>query len=90
MSWSVSATGPASDVAKQVEKQIASVKLSDAGEMETVALVGGLLAQTLATFDPSKPVSVVANGSMGFKDWGTKAGPYQQYNIAVSPIHFSA
>lgn len=89
MSWSVSGTGPAQAVAEQIAKQIAAVNLNDAGEMETVRLCGELLAQTLSTFDPAKPVSVQASGSMGYKDWTAKTSPFQSYEIKVSPIHFS-
>ena len=89
MSWSVSGTGPAQTVAPQIEKQIAAVNLNDAGEMETVKLVGGLISQALGTFDPEKPVSVQASGSMGYKDWSAKTGPFQSFKIEVNPIHFS-
>jgi hypothetical protein len=89
MSWSVNGTGPVQAVAAQIEKQISSIALSDVGEMETVKLVGGLLKQALGTFDPEKIVSVQAAGSMGYKDWVTKSGAYQQFDIKVTAVHFS-
>ena len=89
MSWSLSGTGPAAQLLPQIAKQVAAVNLNDPGEMESVRLVGELLAQTLGTFDPDKPVSVQASGSMGYKDWQAKTGPFQSYKIEVMPIHFS-
>jgi hypothetical protein len=89
MSWSLSASGPAKDVAPQIEKQISAISLSDAGEMETVKNVGALLTQTLGTYDPDKPVKVSANGHMGFADWATKAGPHQHVALTIEPIHFT-
>ncbi len=89
MSWSISSTGKAAAVAAQIATQVASIKLTDAGEMQTVGHVGALLAQSLGTFDPERLVSVSANGLMSFADWATKVGPYQQFNIKVEPIHLT-
>jgi len=89
MSWSLAASGKAKDVAPEIERQVSKVSLSDAGETETVRLVGGLVAQSLGTFDQDKIVKVQASGSMGFKDWQAKTGPYQQFAITVEPIHLT-
>ncbi len=89
MSWSVAASGKAKDVAPEIANQISKINLTDPGEMETVKNAGLLIAQTLGTFDPAKPVKVAASGSMGYTDYSTKAGPYQQVTLAIAPIHFS-
>jgi hypothetical protein len=91
MSWGVSGTGTPSEVRGQLSEQFkyplaeGSTGLADAGEKQTVQRVFDLCEQILSTFDPSKEVSIVANGHMGFSDWDTKAGAYQQVNIAVTP-----
>lgn len=89
MSWSVSASGKAGHVAPEIARQVATVNLSDAGEMETVKNAGELINQTLGTFDQETLVNVAANGSMGFSEWGTKVGPYQTVSISIVPIHLS-
>jgi len=76
-------------VVVEIERQVSAVKLSDAGEQQTVQLVGGLVSQSLGTFDPEKLVKVQASGSMGFKDWNAKSGPFQQFSLSVEPIHLS-
>jgi len=65
MSWSVSACGPASKIAEQLEQQFSKINLTDPGEQETVQHVRALVAQTLTTIDPEKAVQVSASGSMG-------------------------
>jgi hypothetical protein len=89
MSWSIGATGKAKDVTPEIATQVSKINLSDAGETETVKNVGVLIAQTLGTFDPEKPVKVSASGSMGFDDWTNKSGPYQHVTLTIEPIHFS-
>jgi hypothetical protein len=89
MSWSVAATGRTKDVAPEIVNQISKINLTDQGEMETVKNAGLLIAQTLGTFDPEKPVKVTASGSMGFADWTNKSGPYQHVTLTIEPIHFS-
>ncbi len=93
MSWSVSACGPAAKAAEQLEQQFDKIKLTDPGEQATVQNLRALVAQTLATIDPEKPVSVSASGSMGYKKWGTSKepneGPFQSVDLKISPIHFS-
>lgn len=89
MSWSVSACGFASKVAEQLEQQFERVNMNDKGEQETVQHVRKLFAQTLATIEPEKVMRVSASGSMGFKDWQNKTGPYQSVDLKIEPIHFS-
>jgi len=89
MSWSVSACGPAAKAAEQLEQQFSKINMNDKGEQETVQNTRALVAQTLATIDPGKPVTVAASGSMGFADWGANTGPYQSVDLKIAPIHFS-
>lgn len=89
MSWSVSASGPAAKVAEQLERDFDRIKMNDEGEQETVQHARRLVAQTLGTIDPEKAVSVAASGSMGFKDWQNKTGPYQSVDLKIAPIHFT-
>ena len=89
MSWSVSACGPATTIAEQLEQQFKRVNMNDKGEQETVQNVRELVAQTLATIEPEKIVRVSASGSMGFKDWQKKTGAYQSVDLKIEPIHFS-
>jgi hypothetical protein len=89
MSWSLSSAGKAVAVAAQIADQISKISLSDAGEMETVKLIGDLLAQTLTTYDPDKLVSVAAAGHMGYANYTDKSGPYQQFGLKVDPMHLS-
>ncbi len=97
MSWSVSASGPAHKAAEQLEQQFSKINCSDPGEQETVQNVRALVAQTLSTIEPDKPVNVAASGSMGYKKWGDgighpdnpHVGPYQSVDLKISPIHFS-
>ena len=89
MSWSVSACGPASKIAEQLEQQFERVNMNDKGEQETVQHVRKLVAQTLTTIEPEKIMRISASGSMGFKDWQNKTGPYQSFDVKVEPIHFS-
>ena len=97
MSWSVSACGPANKIAEQLEQQFSKIYLNDPGEQETVQHVRALVAQTLTTIDPEKPVQVSASGSMGYAHWraghkhatDTHTGPYQSVDLKISPIHYS-
>ena len=89
MSWSVSACGPAAKAAEQLEQQFTKINCTDPGEQETVQKVRALVAQTLATIEPEKIMRVSASGSMGFKDWQNKTGPYQSVDLKIEPIHFS-
>ena len=97
MSWSVSACGPAGQIAAQLEQQFSKINCTDPGEQETVQNVRALVAQTIATIDPAKPVNVTASGSMGYAHWGAGIGhatdphngPYQSVDLKISPIHFS-
>lgn len=91
MSWSVSASGTPAEVRGQLSEQFkyplaeAPAGLTDDGERETVQRVFDLLEQILATFDPANPVTVTANGHMGFADWDKKTGSYQGVSITVAP-----
>jgi len=86
MSWSVSACGPANQIAEQLEQQFEKIKMNDPGEQETVNNTRALIAQTLKTIEPTKPVNVSASGSMGYR---THEGPYQSVDLKIAPIHFS-
>jgi len=89
MSWSVSASGKIEDVKVELDRQFsyplsdAPAGLADEGEKETVRLVHGTIVQCLDTFDPDGSVVVSANGHMGFSDWNTKAGAYQNVNLTI-------
>lgn len=91
MSWSVSGTGTPSEVRGQLSGQFkyplaeGIAGLADEGEKQTVQQVFDLCEQILSTFDPSKEVTIAANGHMGFSDWDTKSGAYQQVSITVTP-----
>lgn len=87
--WRVYAVGPAAKVAKQLARDFKQIKMYDEGEQETVQHVHRLVAQTLGTIDPEKTVSVTASGSMGFKDWKNKTGPYQSVDLKIESIHFT-
>lgn len=89
MSWSISAAGKAAAVRVAIATQVATIKCSDAGETETAKLVGNQIDQSLSTFDPEGLVSVEANGSMGFKDWSIKLGPFQSVSVNLKPIHLT-
>lgn len=89
MSWSVAASGKAKDVAPEIANQISKISLTDPGEMETVKNVGELIAQTLGTFDLEKLVKVAASGSMGYADYSSKSGTYQQVTLTIEPIHLT-
>jgi hypothetical protein len=89
MSWSVSACGPASKIAEQLEQQFERVNMNDAGEQETVQHARKLISQALGTMDPERPIRVMASGSMGFKEWTSKSSPYQSVDLKIEPIHFS-
>ena len=97
MSWSVSASGAANKVAVQLEQQFANINCSDPGEQTTVQNVRALVAQTLSTIDPDKPVQVTGSGSMGYRKWGVgrdhsdnpHEGPFQSVDLKIAPIHFS-
>ncbi len=89
MSWSVAACGPAAKVAEQLDTQFGRISGYDSGEMETIKNTRGVVAKTLATFDPERPVRVTASGSMGYKDYTAKTSPYQSLDLKIEPIHFS-
>jgi len=95
--WAVSACGPANKIAEQLEQQFSRINLTDPGEQETVQHVRALVAQSLSTIDPEKPIQVSASGSMGYAHWGEgykhatdpHTGPYQGVDLKISPIHYS-
>ena len=89
MSWSVSATGKIGEVRENLKKQFAyplaeaPAGLADEGEKETVRKVSAMIDQCLGTFDPERKVVVSAFGHMGFSNWDTKAGPYQDVTVSI-------
>jgi len=89
MSWSVSATGKIEEVRENLKKQFAyplaeaPAGLADEGEKETVRKVADLIDQCLGTFDPERKVIVSAFGSMGFSNWDTRAGAYQNVTVYI-------
>lgn len=91
MSWSVSRTGKPGEIIPQLEKDFSyplaqpPAGLSDQGERDTVELVKDLVDQCLGTFDPTKDVSVSANGHISFDDYNKKTGARQTIHIAIEP-----
>jgi hypothetical protein len=91
MSWSVSASGKIADVKVELDRQFqyplapGPAGLSDEGERETVRRVSETITQILETFGPDKTVVVTANGHMGFANWDTKEGAYQEVNVSIKP-----
>jgi hypothetical protein len=89
MSWSVSATGKIEEVKENLKKQFAyplaeaPAGLADEGEKETVRQAAAMIEQCLGTFDPERKVIVSAYGHMGFSNWETKAGAYQNLTISI-------
>ncbi|MBZ5621472.1 MAG: hypothetical protein LAQ69_22510 [Acidobacteriia bacterium] len=91
MSWSVSTRGKVAEVKAELERQFAQpladahAGLTDEGERETVQRVRDTISQCLDTFGPEKEVMVTANGHMGFSDWETKEGAYQEVSVSIRP-----
>ena len=91
MSWSVNATGKILDVQAELAKQFAypladkPAGLADDGERETVHRIHVMISQCLDTFGPEKTVTVSAYGHMGFENYDTKAGAYQEVTISIKP-----
>jgi hypothetical protein len=91
MSWSVNAKGKPADVKAELARQFTfpladkPAGLSDDGERETVRRVSGTIAQCLETFDPEGTVTVIAGGHMGYRDWSTKAGAFQNVTLSITP-----
>ena len=56
--------------------------LEDDGERETVRQVANVIDQCLSTFDPAKPVNVLANGHLGRDQ---KGGAFQYVNLSITP-----
>lgn len=90
MSWSVSASGTPAEVRGQLSEQFKGplaekpAGLSDDGERDTVQKVHELLEQVTTTYDQEKHLSVSAFGHMGFADWESKAGAYQNVSISIN------
>lgn len=88
MSWSVSASGTPSEVKLALKAQfsypLADSSGMDEGEKETVRKTADLIDQCLGTFGPTRTVSVSAYGHMGFEDWDSKSGPYQNVVINIA------
>jgi hypothetical protein len=91
MSWSVGAQGKPEEVKAKLADDFSypladgSAGLDDASEKETVRLVKAMIEQCLGTFDPTKAVTVSASGHMGFDNWDTKAGAYQEVSLSIRP-----
>ena len=89
MSWSVSASGTPAEVRGQLSEQFKQplaekpAGLSDDGERQTVQQTHELIEQVLSTFDPEHAVTVAVVGHMGFGDWQTKAGAYQNVTLSI-------
>jgi hypothetical protein len=91
MSWSVSASGAPEQVKTLLDQQFAypladaPAGLPDENEKETVRRVQGAIYQCLETFGPEKTVSVSAYGHMGYADYNTKEGAYQNVSVTITP-----
>ena len=91
MSWSVSAFGTPAELRGILSEQFKGplaekpAGLSDDGERETVRRIHETIEQALATFGPDHKLTVSANGSMGFDNWDTKAGAYQNLSLTIKP-----
>jgi hypothetical protein len=91
MSWSVSASGKSDVVKAELEKQFAnplaegSAGLADEGEKETVRRIRETIWQTLETFGPDKTVTVSAYGHIGWENYDTRAGCYQNVSLKIEP-----
>ena len=87
MSWSVNAGGSVADVRGQLSEQFKGpladkpAGLNDDGERKTVEMVRDSIEQCLSTFGLEKTVTVSAYGHMGFADYETKAGAYQEVTV---------
>jgi len=91
MSWSVNASGKIADVRGQLSEQFKGplaekpAGLYDDGERKTVEMIRDSVDQCLSTFGPDKTVSVIAFGHMGFADYETKKGGYQEVTVSIKP-----
>jgi hypothetical protein len=86
MSWTVAEVGKAKAVAPKIAQQFLVNPCQEPEETIRQAA-----ARTIATVlegqDPSNVVKVIASGSMGFKDYAAKTGPYNSVSIAVEVLH---
>ncbi len=91
LSWSVNATGTIAEVKARLEAGFGAplagkpAGLSDDGERETVRRVRDTIFQCLETFAPEKTVEVSAYGHMGFANWDTREGAYQEVTLSIKP-----
>lgn len=88
MSWSISASGKPAEAKAELRRQFShpldeTNGLSDPGEKETVLRISGTIDQVLDTFDPEREVSVTAYGHMGFANWDTKEGAFQNVSLSI-------
>jgi hypothetical protein len=86
MSWSVSAIGKASAVASSIAKQFSGSPCQEPEETVRQA-AARTIAAAIEAQDPNCAVKVIASGSMGFKDYSDKTGPYNNVSIVVEPLH---
>jgi hypothetical protein len=90
MSWSATAKGTPSEVKKQLDQAFsgpladAPAGLDDKEERETVFRIHETISQILRTFDPEKVVAVSAYGHMGYADYDSKKGKYQNVNLTIA------
>jgi len=91
MSWSVNASGKVADVRGSLSEQFKGplaekpAGLYDDGERKTVEMIRDALDQCLSTFGPDRTAIVSAFGHMGFSDYETKAGGYQEVTVSIKP-----
>jgi len=91
MSWSVNASGKIADARGQLNEQFKGpladkpAGLADDGERQTVRMIQESIDQCLSTFGPEKTVHVSAFGHMGFGNWDTKEGGYQEVTVSIKP-----
>lgn len=93
MSWSVNANGNIADVRGKLSEQFKGplaekpAGLWDDGERKTVEMVRDSIDQCLSTFGADKTVNVSAFGHMGFKNYETKDGGYQEVTVSIKPTN---
>ena len=91
MSWSVNASGKIADARGQLSEQFKGplaekpAGLADDGERKTVEMVRDSIDQCLSTFGPDKIVIVSAFGHIGFANYETKEGGYQEVTVSIRP-----
>ena len=91
MSWSVNASGRIADVRGKLSEPFTGplaekpAGLADDGERKTVEMIRDSVDQCLSTFGADKNVNVSAFGHMGFANYETKEGGYQEVTVSIKP-----